>query len=41
LNAAFDAWIVPREKHMSADEIDEADALLREIAAPFWEDDGQ
>jgi phage recombination protein Bet len=41
IDAAFEAWIAPHEKHMSADEINEANATLREMAEPFWQDDGQ
>lgn len=36
VNAAFDAWITPREKHMNEAEIEEANAILREVAGPMW-----
>ena len=34
-NAEFDRWIVPLEKHMSADEIDEAQNIMREVCQRF------
>jgi hypothetical protein len=40
-NVVFDRWITPREKHMSADEIDEANAILREACGRFWTEDGE
>lgn len=39
LNAAFEEWMNGREAHMSPDEIDEANAVLREAAAPYWKGD--
>jgi hypothetical protein len=37
-NAMFDDWITPREAVMSADEVDEAGAILREICDPFFKE---
>ena len=34
-NATFDRWIAPLEKHMSQDEIDEAQNIMREICQRF------
>jgi hypothetical protein len=34
-NAVFDRWVSPREAAMSGDELDEAQAILREVCEPF------
>lgn len=35
-NTVYDKWVGLREKHMSADELDEAANILREVCEPFW-----
>ena len=41
LNSIFDREVTNRQPPLTPDEGDEADAIMREVAAKFWREDGE